>query len=84
MTNEASIFINGVKLFEAQSMVIRIALEVFISELKENGLGDDEHGKHMVKAYLDRIDEVRRIIYTTPKGWSGNVEARSKIYNEDE
>ena len=31
------------------SMTIRVAVEGFSMELKENGLGDDKHGKEMVQ-----------------------------------
>jgi len=61
--NEPSIFINGVKLFEGQAMTMRVALETFISYLKDEGLGEDELGKAMVKGYLARIDEIRTLMY---------------------
>ena len=62
--NEPSIFINGVKLFEGQAMSLRVAVEVFISYLIENGLGDDEHGIAMKKLYLERLGEIRHLMFS--------------------
>ena len=61
--NEPSIFINGVKLFEGQAMTLRVAVEVFISDLKENGLGDDPHGVAMRENYLARLREIRDLMF---------------------
>lgn len=61
--NEPSIFINGIKLFEAQAMSLRVAVEVFISDLMEDGLGDDEHGIAMKKSYLERLGEIRDLMF---------------------
>jgi len=61
--NEPSIFINGVKLFEGQALTLRVAVEVFISDLTENGLGDDEHGIVMKKSYLKRLGEIRDLMF---------------------
>ena len=60
---EASIIVNGNLLTSAQSVVIRVALEGFSSELVRNGLGGDEHGVQMKKLYLDTITEIRGVLY---------------------
>jgi len=63
MKSEPLITIFGKELTEGQRMTIRVSLEVFISHLLENGLGDNEHGKEMVKLYLRNIDEIRALIF---------------------
>lgn len=62
MYNEPEILINGENIGPGCSMTIRVAIECFASCLIENGLGDDEHGKLMKKSYLERINDIRRII----------------------
>ncbi len=62
-TGEPSITINGFKLDGAQSMTVRVAIESFAVMLQEDGLGDDDHGKKMVRLYLDRIEEIRLLTY---------------------
>lgn len=61
---EPEISINGINIGPGCACTIRVALEVFISHLKENGLGDDEHGKRMTESYLNRIDDIRKIMYS--------------------
>jgi hypothetical protein len=58
---EANVTINGRTLTDAQSMTVRCAVETFASSLSE-GLGDDEHGRFMTKAYRDRINEIRALM----------------------
>jgi len=60
--SEARITVNGTSLNSAQSMTVRVALNSFASHLREDGLGNDEHGKSMVVLYLARIDEVLDLI----------------------
>ena len=60
MTQEPEIIINGQNVGPGCAMTIRVAIEVFASDLIENGLGDDEMGKDMTKAYRERIDDIRR------------------------
>lgn len=60
---EPAITMNGQKLTSAQCMMIRCAIENFSSDLVNNGLGNDEHGKTMVKLYMERIEEVRKVMY---------------------
>jgi hypothetical protein len=44
-------------------MTVRAAIENFDADLKQNGLGDDEHGVEMTKLYRDRISEIRSLIF---------------------
>jgi len=60
---EPSITINGVALTLAQAATIRVAMESFAMELKENGLGDDHHGLFMTASYLGNITEIRKAMY---------------------
>ena len=63
MHEEAIITINGKQISSAMSMTIRVAIEGFSMELKENGLGPDKHGKEMVALYQERINEIRGLLY---------------------
>jgi len=62
MNEEAEIIINGENVGPGCSLTIRVAVEVFSSDLIDNGLGDDEHGKAVLKNYLDRINDIRRAL----------------------
>lgn len=59
---EADITINGEPLTIGQAMTIRVALEVFATDISE-GLGDDEHGKRMTQAYKESIIGIRKHLY---------------------
>lgn len=50
--HEAAVTINGQAIPLAQVMTLRVALTSFMSNLEDQGLGDDEHGQFMTKAYL--------------------------------
>jgi len=58
---EPEIIINGVRLTDAQAMAIRVAISSF-----DPDCGDDEHGLAMRKAYVDRLNEVFRIMTGKP------------------
>lgn len=60
---EAHIVVNGVTLTEAQSMAVRVAIESFDSDLRADGLGKDETGAAISKAYMERIEEIRSALY---------------------
>lgn len=62
MKKEPQIIINGRDIGPGCSMTIRVAIECFASDLIENGIGDDDHGKKMTKTYLDKIHEIREAI----------------------
>lgn len=65
---EAIVEMNGFELTPSQSMTLRIALESFIQYLIEEGLGDDEMGLELKKAYLDRCAEIRGYMYFHSRG----------------
>lgn len=60
---ESTITIGGKLLNASQSMVIRVALSSFSFSLYEDGLGDDDHGKKMVKNYLNLVNEIQDMIF---------------------
>lgn len=61
---EADITINGKNLSVGQAMTVRVALESFAMSLVQEGCGDDEHGKAMTAAYINRIAEIRLKMYS--------------------
>jgi hypothetical protein len=62
-TNEPTIVINGHTLTDAQAMTVRVAVNNFLHGLREDdALGDDEHGRAMVTAYRDRLNEIVRMM----------------------
>lgn len=63
MCCEPLITIWGKELSITQSITIRVAIESFASDLQENDLGDDDHGKKMVESYMKNINELRSIIF---------------------
>lgn len=54
--------INGVKLTVGQAVTVRVAISAFITSIQNDGLGDDEHGRKMAEAYIDRAREVERML----------------------
>ena len=66
LTHEPFIKINGRQLSEAEAMTMRVALESFAISLAEDGLGEDSHGKTMVRLYLKNIESIRRVMFTPP------------------
>ena len=62
-SKEPAIVINGTTLSSGQSMTVRVALESFATDLHESGLGNDDRGKQMAKAYLANIDTIRQMMY---------------------
>jgi hypothetical protein len=59
---EPAITINGRALTVGQAMTVRVAIATLSEKLSEYGLGDDEHGIRTTAAYLDRCDEIIKII----------------------
>jgi hypothetical protein len=58
--------LNGIALSIGQAMTLRVAIESFAISLVHEGLGEDEHGRAMTKAYLTRINELRAIYMSKP------------------
>ena len=61
--HEPRTIINGTHLTDAQSMTLRVAVGNFITTLKEDGLGDDNHVKSMTSGYLDRLYEIQALMH---------------------
>jgi hypothetical protein len=59
---EPAITINGTPLTTAQAMTMRVALETFAMDLRDHGLGDDEHGTTMTHGYLAAIRVIRELM----------------------
>lgn len=60
---EPTITINQQMLTKGQAMAVRVAITNMHAEMADQtALGDDEHGRAMVKAYRERLDEVLKII----------------------
>jgi len=63
VVQEPDIVINDQQLSAAQAMAVRVAVSSFPANLVMNGgLGDDEHGKAMVKLYTMRCNEIMEFI----------------------
>lgn len=60
---EAHIVINGVSLTFAQSTTLRVAITSFEMHLKQDGLGNDNHGKSRVSNYLKSVKEINELIF---------------------
>jgi hypothetical protein len=60
---EPIIEINGYMVTPAMSMTIRVALENFAMDLHANGLGDDDSGQAMKDSYIQRIVEIRELMF---------------------
>lgn len=56
--NEPIITINGKVLTTAQALTIRVAVSSFLMDMREEGLGDDDHGKKMAGLYIERASEL--------------------------
>ena len=59
---ESIITINGATLTEAQSMTVRVALQIYAMELQGNGLGSDETGQTIAEGYLRCIGEINQLL----------------------
>lgn len=62
--SEPVIVVNGNKLTNSQSMTMRVAIEQFAMDLREeNALGDDQVGKQIAQGYKENITEIRKYIF---------------------
>ena len=59
---EKEIIINGVTLTNAQALTVRVAVSSFHTDMKENGLGNDETGKAIANLYIKRAHEVEQLL----------------------
>ncbi len=60
---EPIITMNGLMLTESEAMTVRVAVESFSMSLHHEGLGDDEVGESLTKAYMMNIDRIRTKMY---------------------
>lgn len=60
-TTEPTITINGHVLTIGQAMTVRCAIEAFATDLSD-GLGDDPHGQRMTIGYMQRINDIRKMM----------------------
>ena len=61
---EPDITINGTALTFAQAMTLRVAAEKFLMEMDDpTALGDDGHGRTMVKNYGERLVEILQLMH---------------------
>ena len=59
---ERNMTLEGVPLSSAQVMAIRCAVTGMITDLVNDGLGEDEHGKEMTRLYLINLRAVEKIL----------------------
>jgi hypothetical protein len=59
---EPKIIINDVRLTEGEAMTVRVAIGSFFFDLRDHGLGEDEHGQIMTTAYLDNLHNIIAIM----------------------
>jgi hypothetical protein len=57
--NEPVVVINGQPCTQGEAMALRVAIESFAQDLRDNGLGEDETGKALTLGYLRNIDLLR-------------------------
>lgn len=60
---EPTITINGQVCTPGEAMTLRVAIESFAQDLRENGLGEDETGKALTLGYLRNIDLLRLKVF---------------------
>lgn len=60
---EPYVFINGEKLTDQQTSILRFALEHHLDNLRNEGLGNDDHGISMCKRTIELIEEIKAILY---------------------
>ncbi len=58
MKPEPVIVVDGRVLSVGEAMTVRVALSSFASSLREDGLGDDEHGRKMTSLYLESVASI--------------------------
>lgn len=60
LPNEATVTVNGELLSSAESMTLRVALELFAMDLLTNGLGDDATGKSIAAGYKEAAKTIHQ------------------------
>lgn len=67
---EPAITINGKALTPAQAMTLRVALGSFYMSLDVDGLGADEHGRFMARAYKEHGAAIYKLMNASTGGES--------------
>lgn len=64
-TSEPIITVSGTQLTTAQAMTVRVALEMFAMDLSLPSMDhqEDAHGKEVNDAYMQRIREIRLLMF---------------------
>ncbi len=62
--DKLAITINSEPLTDAQATTVRVAIENFDADLKDDYLGEDAHSAEMTKIYRERISEIKKLIFT--------------------
>lgn len=64
MKDEAEIIISGVKLTDAQSMTVRVAIDTLANVLAE-GAAQDE-GKALAERYVESLSRIQNLLESRP------------------
>lgn len=64
MKDEAEIIISGVKLTDAQSMTVRVAIDTLANVLAE-GAAEDE-GKALAERYVESLSRIQSLLESRP------------------
>lgn len=61
---EATVVIKGQTLTTAQVATLRVSLNSFTMSLRQDGLGEDDHGKKMTVLYLENCKSILRLLHS--------------------
>jgi len=71
-TREAAISIGGVALTYAESLAVRVGLDMAIAHFSEpNSVGRDEQGQRMRDNYLRLLSRVQTLVHASARGPHG-------------
>ncbi len=64
MKDEAEIIISGVKLTDAQSMTVRVAIDTLANVLAEGAVEDE--GKILAERYVESLSRIQSLLESRP------------------
>ena len=64
--HEPNIIINGIPLDTAMAMTTRVAVGSFLISLEADGLGDDEMGRQLARAYMQQCRRLLDVLHQEP------------------
>lgn len=64
MKDEAEIIISGVKLTDAQSMTVRVAIDTLANVLAEGAV--EEEGKILAERYVESLSRIQSLLESRP------------------